>query len=993
MTSRVNRIGARQGHNAASHRAYIRDGDMATDAEWREAYRRHSKGPLGERNPRDAEQRAVRDLEQRGFIGVVVRDRNDGSMSLNVFRRENILPVPTDGRSGPNGGPVQAGRDAAQRAPTFTLSRVSDGGSRLYTIPTGIDRANVELIVGRNGLVDWSTTRGQSAFSLPIAQRNQIALRAMRGVIDALGSDAGEFGLATYKFGATPERAALYRSLAAHARRNGFEMVETATGKFELRRNGPNAGDARDFPQFSFGGRNARTADGPLRFRAEQMEQSGRSREDIWKETGWARGDDGQWRFEIDTNEAALTAKLEPVEFSPIQRLDEVLDFPSLFEAYPQLRSVPVDVAYGDHGGNWNRHADWKSGEPSGEGPFAQVPLVSVPLITVRAKGRPSALSVLLHEVQHAIQDIEGFATGDNPARVGWDIYWRSAGEIEARDVQDRINLTREQRETIPPNSWTDVPKPERIVSLSNPGDAFSVQPPAPRQNADNLVGAKRDPIESPDYQRRLAEVRTRAKEGGYEEAGESGPGGLGGVRGDASARRSAGSNPASSPRPPRALIRDVLELSGIRLETKAKSVGFGSYRATIDTPFPSDADAALHGTQGVASYVDFDIRDGSNKSDAYPGLHIRVTNLNHAARGQRVSVWLYRQIIEWADRQGMAVYSDHVSISPEAQRTYAALRRRGYDIEVIARNADKDADGYIVNPDMLSETPIFRVSKIMPIDEALTGAGHPEGDYQIDGPTLRERQKVIDDQRARQEEYDKASPLEQVLKDDPNMMLSMGHGRSVKASEAIEMSVEAQQEAVAKKKAFEAAVRCAIRHGGSMAGRSFVTLGGRGASQAASASQLLGQGLGLTAAGPAAWAVSHAARRNADPLGYAVDRTNMAAEALRQEEARFAREGHQAGVNAGLDAPTGYDVPEGEPLWDNVDTSRRVGDAPPDSIEPPMQSSSNSNDPLRSGVAQGRDPGAWDQTTPTRYMAPGGGTTPNGARVPPAPPGLDDDK
>lgn len=149
----------------------------------------------------------------------------------------------TYNQDGPDGGPVQAGRDAAQRAPTFTLSRVSDGGSRLYTIPTGIDRANVELIVGRNGLVDWSTTRGQSAFSLPIAQRNQIALRAMRGVIDALGSDAGEFGLATYKFGATPERAALYRSLAAHARRNGFEMVETATGKFELRRNGPNAGD------------------------------------------------------------------------------------------------------------------------------------------------------------------------------------------------------------------------------------------------------------------------------------------------------------------------------------------------------------------------------------------------------------------------------------------------------------------------------------------------------------------------------------------------------------------------------------------------------------------------------------------------------------------------------------------------------------------------------------------------------------------------------
>lgn len=478
----------------------------------------------------------------------------------------------------------------------------------------------------------------------------------------------------------------------------------------------------------------------------------------------------------------------------------------------------------------------------------------------------------------------------------------------------------------------------ERMITRAQPnagGDFPQFSMRQDGQNGENLVGAKRDPIESPDYQRRLAEVRTRAKEGGYDETGEPGSAGLGGVRRDANAGRSAGSNPASSPRPPRALIRDVLELSGIRLETKAKSVGFGSYRATIDTPFPSDADAALHGTQGVASYVDFDIRDGSNKSDAYPGVHIRLTSLNHAARGQKVSVWLYRQIIEWADRQGMPVYSDHVSISPEAQRTYAALRRRGYDIEVIARNADKDADGYIVNPDIMSETPIFRVSKIMPIDEALTGAGHPEGDYQIDGPSLRERQQRIDEQRARQEQYDKLSGAEQAIADDPDMPLMTdmsvpmfsrgGPKRRYTARQAMEDARLEAERAAEMRKGFEAAARCAARRGAEQAARaSVVTAGVIAESTPAS---MLGHTLGLAMAVPFGITAAPIISQNANPRRYAEGRLRAAAENLADAEARRSRNAAQAGRNAGLDAPTTYDTPNGEPLIDNVDTSRRAGD------------------------------------------------------------------
>ena len=498
-----------------------------------------------------------------------------------------------------------------------------------------------------------------------------------------------------------------------------------------------------------------------------------------------------------------------------------------------------------------------------------------------------------------------------------------------------------------------------------------------PRQNRPNLLGAKRDPIDEPNYQRSLRELQERAKgerQGGAGEGEGRGPGSVRGVSGDAARSRSAGSDARGGFGTPGAL-RELLAVSGIRITTKpaGKVAGaFGEYRAQIDTPFASDADGALQagpGADGGPTLMDFDLIDGSNPKDTrLPGVHLRLTRVNDGAKGAKVGIWLYRQIIEWADRRGLPVYSDSLSISAEAQRVYAALEKRGYHVEKVGRTIRDAEDGALLSPD---GGPIYRVSVRDPeaITEPLTGAPLPREDYQIDGPTLRERQQRIDEQRKRQEEYDNATPVEQVLKDEPDILFSIGSGRKIKASEAIEMSVEAQRRAVEMKKGYDAAVRCALRHGGSMAARSFVTAAGGGATQAAAASQMLGQGLGLAASIPGGWAASHLANEIGDPRGL--------------------RTGRVRGRAAGLDAPAEYNDLDGEPLWDNVDTSRRAGDdaVEADTLETPRQGQSNSNDPARSGVAQGRDPGAWDTETPTRFSAEGGGLTREGARVPPAPP------
>ena len=99
-----------------------------------------------------------------------------------------------------------------------------------------------------------------------------------------------------------------------------------------------------------FAGRNAATAD-PKKFaRAEEMAEKGRSREDIWKETGlfrWERNGEpvSDWKFEIPGSPTVAfnpkfqtpTGRLRPKENPAVS---DIYSYPELFEAYPGARSM-----------------------------------------------------------------------------------------------------------------------------------------------------------------------------------------------------------------------------------------------------------------------------------------------------------------------------------------------------------------------------------------------------------------------------------------------------------------------------------------------------------------------------------------------------------------------------------------------------------------------------------------------------------------------------
>lgn len=206
--------------------------------------------------------------------------------------------------------------------------------------------------------------------------------------------------------------------------------------------------------------------------KAKEMEEGGASSESIRKTTGWFKSYDGKWRYEISdkdiqysrdgkfTNDPQLKRKNElfnkflmgtitseeMTEYSNLNSnravkpvfLSDFVKHDKLFKSYPQLKDVTLSI-----------DSDMSSKEKG----FYDNGLKEIH-INSKLTG-DEAVKTILHEVQHAIQHIEKFATGANGSN---EHYNRVAGEIEARDSAHRSNFTEEQRKNIRPDiDRTDV--------------------------------------------------------------------------------------------------------------------------------------------------------------------------------------------------------------------------------------------------------------------------------------------------------------------------------------------------------------------------------------------------------------------------------------------------------------------------------------------------------------------------------------------------------
>ena len=121
--------------------------------------------------------------------------------------------------------------------------------------------------------------------------------------------------------------------------------------------------------------------------------------------TGWERGADGKWRYEIEDSKISDTIEIDGKKFKRdgyemlwrSGKLIDHVDNPALFEAYPELANIRIetDDMTGDNVSNGGYDAKLKR-------------------IVIHASDVKELNSILNHEIQHAIQHIEGFAKGGN---------------------------------------------------------------------------------------------------------------------------------------------------------------------------------------------------------------------------------------------------------------------------------------------------------------------------------------------------------------------------------------------------------------------------------------------------------------------------------------------------------------------------------------------------------------------------------------------------
>lgn len=239
----------------------------------------------------------------------------------------------------------------------------------------------------------------------------------------------------------------------------GSPMGEAATEVLE----GPVAG--------TFGGVNAKTADLYKLATARDMMTRGADNEAVRQATGWFKGMDGKWRFEIPDNSFSVVRDAVPASIGERSGIkswsaSDALSHNDLFTAYPELGGLKIGV-YGES-------------LPSGGGSYAGGRIDFGNVIPNSLHGTSAEQKeTLLHELQHAIQEREGFSLGGSPfaqnaARGTMDPekfaeYRRLAGEIEARDVAKRMGMTPEQRLATPPNLRRDA-----ILRMNHPGMSFS---------------------------------------------------------------------------------------------------------------------------------------------------------------------------------------------------------------------------------------------------------------------------------------------------------------------------------------------------------------------------------------------------------------------------------------------------------------------------------------------------------------------------------------
>lgn len=217
---------------------------------------------------------------------------------------------------------------------------------------------------------------------------------------------------------------------------------------------------------------------------AKNMKKNGISADDIWYATGWEFNEaDKDWRFELPDGKINIDKFNKVKNKDGITKLSEIFDAKELYQSYPELKNIKVDI--------FNNKRKY-------EGSFNP----DTKLLTMYGDiSLDRAHSIIVHEIQHVIQEIEGFASGGKPQDIEnryienglyvYDeqtqndirrMYRRIAGEVEARNVDRRYTMDNYLRSKNRPGITQDTEYKQQLVRPKQEGQISFKTP-----NVDNV--------------------------------------------------------------------------------------------------------------------------------------------------------------------------------------------------------------------------------------------------------------------------------------------------------------------------------------------------------------------------------------------------------------------------------------------------------------------------------------------------------------------------
>lgn len=186
--------------------------------------------------------------------------------------------------------------------------------------------------------------------------------------------------------------------------------------------------------------------------KAQTMAQNGIDNEYIRQNTNWFQDKNGDWKFEFSDNDMSLKPNIQLKE-NTTYKLRDILEHDLLFNIYPELANyeVKIENMSKQKSGSFNRTSK-------------QIKLNSNLKTNVNFQG------TLIHEIQHAIQQIEGFESGIS-SKGSKLAYYNNLGEIEANDTKNRYFSELDgklNRNLTAPESSKAVPKHSKLDNYLN---------------------------------------------------------------------------------------------------------------------------------------------------------------------------------------------------------------------------------------------------------------------------------------------------------------------------------------------------------------------------------------------------------------------------------------------------------------------------------------------------------------------------------------------